>query len=231
MADNNKNDKRHLHYLDELSDYKVASDDPDVRGWEVKDADNRVVGKVDNLLVNKEREKVVYLDIEVDKSIIEANHEPYAKSSSGTHEFINKEGENHLIIPVGHVRLNEDEKFVYTDKINHRTFAETKRKERGANVDREYEVVVLESYNRERPESDTRTKTSTERTTTTNRDVEGRTTEKRVTDKEVQGTRTTEDRTTDRNVEGRKTTENRADEDDSFYEREDFDRTNYRQKR
>lgn len=229
MANNNKDNKKHLYYLDELSDYKVASDDPDVRGWEVKDADNKVVGKVDNLLVNKEREKVVYLDVEVDKSIIDANHEPYGKSASGAHEFINKEGENHLIIPVGHAKLNEDDKYVYTDRIDHRTFAETKRKERGANVDREYEVVVLDSYNRERPEAETRTRTSTERATT-NDNVEGRTTESRVTDKEVRDAKTT-DRTTDRNVEGRRTSENRAEEDDTFYEREDFDRSNYRQKR
>ena len=74
--------RKNLYYLDELSDYKIASDDPDVRGWDVKDKDTRVIGKVDNLLVNKDREQVVYLDVEVDNSIIEANHDPYGKSSS-----------------------------------------------------------------------------------------------------------------------------------------------------
>ncbi len=75
MADYNKNDdynknrmnNKHLFYLNELSDYKVASDDPDVRGWKVKDSDNRVIGKVDNLLVNKNTERVVYLDVVLDK--------------------------------------------------------------------------------------------------------------------------------------------------------------------
>lgn len=157
--DNNKNygkdkNNKHLFYLNELSDYKVASDDPDVRGWKVKDSDNRVIGKVDNLLVNKNTKRVVYLDVEVDKSIIEANHDPYGQpADSDVHEFINKEGENHIIIPVGLVRINDkdsNDKYVYTDRINHRTFAETKRKERGANVSRDYEVVVLESYNRDR---------------------------------------------------------------------------------
>lgn len=143
------NDKRNLFYLHELSDYKVASKDPDVRGWDVKDADNRVIGKVDNLLVNKRKDRVVYLDVEVDETIIEANHDPYGTpSNTGVHEFINKDGENHIIIPIGLVRLDEDQKFVYTDSINHQTFSETKRMEKGQVVDRQYETVVMESYDR-----------------------------------------------------------------------------------
>ncbi len=150
MTDRKEN-RKHLYYLHELSDFKVDSDDPDVRGWPVKDVDNKVVGKVDNLLVSKEKKRVVYLDVEVDESIIEANHDPYGKSASGdVHEFINKEGENHLILPVGLARLNTDDNFVYTDRIDHRTFAETKRMEKGYDVDRDYEIVVLESYNRDR---------------------------------------------------------------------------------
>lgn len=141
--------RKHLYYLHELSDFKVDSDDPDVRGWTVKDVDNRVVGKVDNLLVSKEKRRVLYLDIEVDKSIIDANHDPYSRPSSEVHEFINKDGENHLILPIGMARLNVDEKYVYSDRLNHQTFAETKRMEKGYDVDRDYEVVVLESYNRD----------------------------------------------------------------------------------
>ncbi|MGM1056711.1 MAG: PRC-barrel domain-containing protein [Bacteroidota bacterium] len=172
MSNNNDNKDRDkkLFYLNELSDYKVASDDPDIRGWKVKDVDNRIIGEVDNLLVNKDTERVVYLDVEVDKSIIEGEHNPYRFSASeGVHEFINKEGENHIIIPIGLVKLNEDENFVYTDKINHKTFAETKRIKKGSNVNREYEEVVLESYNRDTNfSSDTGDKNTT--TADSNRD-------------------------------------------------------------
>lgn len=175
MASNNdnRNREKHLFYLNELSDYKVSEDDPDVRGWEVKGEGDRVIGKVDNLLVNKQTERVVYLDVEVDQSIIEADHDPYRSSASeGVHEFINKDGQNHLIVPVGLVKLNHDDKYVYTDKINHRTFAETKRMEKGSNVNREYEVVVLESYDRNTNYSSDRNKTS-ENTSTINRDRDG----------------------------------------------------------
>ena len=147
MDDKTKN----LYYLDELSDYTVDDGYSDVRGWEVKDKDQRVIGKVDNLLVNKKTERVVYLDVALDTSIIEANHQPYSSASSneGVHEFLNEEGENHLIIPIGLAVLNEDEKEVYTKSIDHKTFAETKRVKKNTAINRAYETQVLGSYNRE----------------------------------------------------------------------------------
>lgn len=143
MSGNNKN----LYYLDDLSDYKVASDDSDVRGWEVKDADNRTVGKVDRLLANKATKQVVYLDIEVDPSLIEDGHEVYDTSANeGAHEFVNKEGDNHLIIPIGLVKLDEKNNSVISDVINYQTFAKTKRISKSAKVDRKYEVTVFGQY-------------------------------------------------------------------------------------
>lgn len=151
MSENNKN----LYYLDELSDYKVASDDSDVRGWEVKDADNRTIGKVDRLLANKETERVVYLDVEVDKSVIEDGHEVYDKSAEeGVHEFVNKDGENHLIVPIGMVSLDEENKKVISDKINHSTFSKTKRFSKGSKLDRKYELTVLKHYSPEKADND-----------------------------------------------------------------------------
>lgn len=139
--------KKNLYYLDELSDYKVASEDHDVRGWKVQDFDLRIIGKVDRLLVNPNTERVVYLDIEVDKSLIEEGHEVYNTSASeGAHEFLNKEGENHLIIPIGLVRLDEENKKVISDEITHSTFAKTKRRSKGTDVDRNYEVSILQMY-------------------------------------------------------------------------------------
>lgn len=143
MSENKKN----LFYLDDLSNYKVASGDSDVRGWQVQDADNRTIGKVDGLLANKESKRVVYLDIEVDKSIIEQGHETYEKSSSeGTHEFTNREGENHLIIPIGLVQLDEKNEKVLTNEIDYSTFTKTKRFSKGAKLDRKYEATVLKNY-------------------------------------------------------------------------------------
>ncbi len=145
-----KNEEKHLYNLNELSDYKVASDDPDVRGWDVRDADNRVVGKVENLLVNKNIQRVVYLDVHVDKTIIDANHDPYGRPSHiDIREFVNKDGENHVIIPIGMVNLDTTNKNVLANGIDYRTFSETKRFQHGTNLNKEYETAVLKSYNRE----------------------------------------------------------------------------------
>ena len=150
-----KNEEKHLYNLDELSDYKIASDDPDIRNWEVRDADNRVIGKVDSLLVNKAAQRVVYLDVEVDKTIIDAKHDPYGRNENiDIKEFVNKDGENHVIVPIGMVNLDEDHNTVHANGINHRTFAETKRYRKGERINREYEVIVLDSYNRQQHPTD-----------------------------------------------------------------------------
>lgn len=212
MANENYNKKeKNLYYLNELSDYKIADDNPDVRGWQVKDADNRVIGEVDNLLVNKATERVVYLDVEVDKSIIEADHDPYGQpADSDVHEFINKEGENHIIIPVGLVHVKYDPDYVFTDRVNHRTFAETKRMPKGSTVDREYEVIVLESYGRDDDDYDRDSNYASNRK---DNDFD-------------------RDRNADRdneNYAGRD--KGRLPDDESFYKRREFDDTNYRRRR
>lgn len=135
--------------MNELSEYKISDGYPDVRGWQVKDIDNRVVGKVENLLVNKDIERVVYLDVEVDHSIIDANHDPYGRpANDNVKEFVNKDGESHIIIPIGLVDLNTDSNYVFTDIIDHRTFSETKRYRKGDTIERQYEVQVMDSYER-----------------------------------------------------------------------------------
>lgn len=143
MTDKNKT----LYYLDELSDYKVDPDYSDVRGWDVTDADNRKIGVVTNLLINKNTERVVYLDVEVDKSVIDEGYETFqASASEGVHGYLNKEGEDHLIIPIGMVALNEDKEIVYTDKINSDTFTKAKRFGKGKTIDRDYEVMLYRHY-------------------------------------------------------------------------------------
>ena len=146
MTDTNKN----LFNLDELSNYKVAENYSDVRGWDVKDANNRTIGKVDHLLVNKTAERVVYLDIEVDTTLIEEGHKTYQnRVSDGVHEFLNKDGENHLIIPIGMATIDEQNKLVNTNQIDSSTFAKTKRFKKGDDIDFEYELIVVRHYKRD----------------------------------------------------------------------------------
>lgn len=144
-----KAQEKQLYYLSELSDYEVDSNFTDVQGWPVKDAALRTIGKVSNLLVNKQTERVVYLDVEVDDSIIDAKHDPYRKTpDQDTREYINEDGENHIIIPIGLVDINNDNKYVFAEIIDHKTFAETKRVRPNTAIQRAYEDDVLNSYRR-----------------------------------------------------------------------------------
>lgn len=139
--------KQNLFPLDELPDYKVASDYSDIRGWEVIDAQKRVVGKVQHLLVNKIAERVVYIDVEVDQSLIEDGYNTYQeKVSEGIHGFINEDGDDHLIIPVGMVSLDTENEKVFTNQINYNTFTHALRFKKGSIVDREYELMLLKHY-------------------------------------------------------------------------------------
>jgi sporulation protein YlmC with PRC-barrel domain len=140
MSNNNKN----LCYLEELPDYQVASDYYDVRGWDIIDAENRTVGKVTNLLVNKQAERVVYLDVEVNKSLIEVGYKTYqVPASDGVHGFLNKDGDEHLIVPIGMVSLNREQKKVISKQIDYNTFAKARRFNKGAAIDLDYELSLF----------------------------------------------------------------------------------------
>lgn len=143
MTDTNKN----LFNLDELSGYKVAENYSDVRGWNVKDANKRIIGKVDHLLVNKIAERVVYLDVEVDTAIIEEGFNTYKdRVGDGVHEFLNKEGEIHLIIPIGMATIDDKNELVNTNQIDSSTFAKAKRFRKGDVIDFAYELNSLRHY-------------------------------------------------------------------------------------
>lgn len=143
MSNTNKN----LFYLHELPDYKVADAYEDIRGWLVKDAGNRAIGKVDGLLVNKKEEKVVYIDVKVDQSVIEEGHKTYdAPADNGVHGFINKDGDDHLIIPIGLARLDVKNREVQTNQIDYLTFAKASRFSKGAAIVPDYELKVYHTY-------------------------------------------------------------------------------------
>jgi hypothetical protein len=82
-----------------------------------------IIGKVDHLLVNKTAEQV-YLDVEVDKTVVRKGTRPMINMCAGVHEFLNKEGENHLFT-IGMVNIDQKNKLV--NKIDSSTFAKAKR--------------------------------------------------------------------------------------------------------
>lgn len=59
---------RHLRPLSEMKKVKIASGEPDIRGWSVFTSTGREVGEVQDLLVDPSVGQVVMLDIDIDGS-------------------------------------------------------------------------------------------------------------------------------------------------------------------
>src|SRR5690606_21310742 len=87
--------------LDELSDYRVADGDPDVRGWEVLASDGRRIGEVDNLLIDTAAMKVRYLDVDLDDEVVGDADE-----------------DRHILIPIGYAQLREDDDQILVSSLN-----------------------------------------------------------------------------------------------------------------
>lgn len=126
--DNDLNRDKHLFRLGELDDYKVASDDPDVRGWTIVDRDNREFGKINELIVDPDQEKVRYLDVV-------ARHD---RASAD---------EEHLLIPIGVARIDDEDNRVIVRDINSE-FLNSYPPHRGDEITRDYEYEVVERFNR-----------------------------------------------------------------------------------
>ena len=140
-------ENKSLYYLHELPDYKVADGYSDIRGWKVLGFDNRVIGQVAGLLVNKHAGRVVYLDVEVDEALIRNGFDTFSiPANEGVHGFLNSDGEDHIIIPVGMVSLDQEQGKVISSQIKYETFAATKRFGKNTDITREYELDVFNSY-------------------------------------------------------------------------------------
>lgn len=91
--------------IDAMSDFRVAEEDPDVRGWSVLGSDGTRVGTVDNLLVDREAMKVRYLDVDVDDELVRSNRG------------------HHILVPIGHARLERDQNRIVVGGLESRDLA------------------------------------------------------------------------------------------------------------
>ncbi|HEX6898362.1 MAG TPA: PRC-barrel domain-containing protein [Thermoanaerobaculia bacterium] len=99
--------------LKELKDYKVASDDPDVRGWDIVARDGRKIGDVHDLLVDTVAMRVRYLDVEIDRDLLaNAPAVPGMAHTGMTGEH------RHVLVPIGTARLDEDHDRIYVDSLD-----------------------------------------------------------------------------------------------------------------
>ena len=92
-----------LRRLRDLTDFEVADDNPDVRGWTVRGSDGLALGAVHELIVDPGALKVRYLDVELDG------------------RFHINEHENHILLPIGAASLDEEGDNVFVPALNTET--------------------------------------------------------------------------------------------------------------
>lgn len=89
-----------LRRLRDLTDFEVADNNPDVRGWTVRGSDGQALGTVFELIVDVDALKVRYLDVKLDG------------------RFHINEHENHILLPIGAASLDEDGDNVFVPALN-----------------------------------------------------------------------------------------------------------------
>jgi hypothetical protein len=89
---------RHFEPLSRLGDFQVEPHQADPRGWNVLSPDGRTVGEVKDLIVDTERMRGRYLDVELDTSAFELHDDPHVLVPV---EQARRDGKRHSLIVDG----------------------------------------------------------------------------------------------------------------------------------
>lgn len=150
----NDNKNKHLKYLNNLKEYKVARNNPDVRGWTLLDADKKEVGKIENFLVDMDAEAVRYLEVSIkpeNKNAIDTK--TAARSVEAPHTIRTKNEDVRLIVPIGLARINQDDQNVFTDSITTENYRNLPVLSQGQTPDEQFEREVVNRYTGNKNES------------------------------------------------------------------------------
>ncbi|MDQ3073350.1 MAG: PRC-barrel domain-containing protein [Bacteroidota bacterium] len=116
-----------LYRLDELDDFEVSSDDPDIRGWDVYTEDGTKIGEIEELIVNPAQFKVRYIEVEVDSDV---NWTP--------------DDDTRLLIPIANATLQDEENKVVIQGLNAASLPGLPLFH--GDLTAEYERTLLQSY-------------------------------------------------------------------------------------
>lgn len=116
-----------LARLEELKGFQVAEGDPDIRGWEVRTPDDRKIGKVEELIVDPVERRVRYMEVKVDRKVLDLDDD------------------RHILIPIGTARLKEDGHDVLIECLPAQGLTGVPVYKRGP-ITREYETSLRNYY-------------------------------------------------------------------------------------
>ena len=103
-----------LRYLNQDDDYKVHHDDPDIRDWDVYTTTGEEIGEVENLIFDPVTKKVRYAVVELEDDLFENPDRSWReKFTDEINEFFGRDDDQHILIPIGLIRVDRDNKKVY----------------------------------------------------------------------------------------------------------------------
>ncbi len=114
--------------LEDLKGYRVAEGYDNVMGWKVVANGELELGKVRALIASKELERVLYLDIEIEKSI---------RNDNQSHLYI--------LVPIGLAKIDHNAETLNVDSIDAEAFVTYPRYD-GSNVHTDYEYLLHQYY-------------------------------------------------------------------------------------
>jgi len=89
---------RRLQELDR-SDFEIVDGEPDIRGWDVKAADGRKIGEVEELIVDAQQKQVRYMVVDLDDNELKLDHKK-------------------VLLPIGTAELHREDDDVILSSIN-----------------------------------------------------------------------------------------------------------------
>ena len=116
-----------LARLSDVKNFDVAHGDHDIRGWEVRTPDERKIGKVEELIVDTAARRVRYLDVKVDRKVLDVDND------------------RHVLVPIGAVRLQENGNDVLLERLPVQGLAGVPEY-RGGAITPDYEASLRDYY-------------------------------------------------------------------------------------
>lgn len=127
-ADRTDRDER-LVALSTMKKFRVAKGESDIRGWDVVTRDHKKIGDIHELIVDPVSLKVRYLDIALDRKLLETRDK------------------THILVPIAGATLDDDDNRVYIDNISAAEIEAIPPYDHRPIV-REYEMMLINAFNR-----------------------------------------------------------------------------------
>lgn len=118
-----------INHLKELnhSDYKIADDEPKIDNWKIVERSDKKVGKVHDMLFDKDRKQVRYIVTNLKDG-----------------EIMNDDRK--VLIPIGQAQLDTSNEKVIVPNITRDHLSRLPKYEKADNLTQEHETLILETF-------------------------------------------------------------------------------------